>query len=80
MFSLMSTYFDEIFSKYQYRFTKGYITLPVDKGKVFTALLTDFSKTPDCLNHELLIAKVNVYGFTLPALQVVHDYLPDRKQ
>ena len=34
----------------------------------------------DCLNHELLIAKLNMYGFTLPALKLVHDYLEDRKQ
>ena len=38
------------------------------------------SNTFDCLNHELLIAKLNAYGFTLPALKLVHDYLSDRKQ
>ena len=38
------------------------------------------SKAFDCLNHELLCAKLNVYGFTLPALKLVHDYLSDRKQ
>ena len=52
----------------------------VDKGKVFGALLTDLSEAFDCLNHELLIAKLNAYGFTLPALKLVHDYLSDRKQ
>ena len=38
------------------------------------------SNTFDCLNHELFIAKLNAYGFTLPALKLVHDYLSDRKQ
>ena len=52
----------------------------VDKGKVFGALLTDLSKAFDCLNHELLVAKLNAYGFTLPALKLVHDYLSDREQ
>ena len=52
----------------------------VDKGKVFGTLLTDLSKTFDCLNHELLIVKLKVHGFTLPALKLVHDYLSDRKQ
>ena len=33
-----------------------------------------------CLHHELLIAKRNVYGFSLPVYQLVHDYLPNRKQ
>ena len=32
------------------------------------------------LNHELLIAKLNAYGFTLPALKLIHDCLSDRKQ
>ena len=88
----MSAYFDEIFSKYQYGFRQGYSSqqcllallqkwkASVDKGKVFGVLLTDFSKAFDCLNHELLVAKLNGYGFTLPALKLVHDYLSDRKQ
>ena len=41
-------------------------------------LLTDLLK--GCLGHELFIAKLNPYGFTLPALKLVYDYLSDRKQ
>ena len=52
----------------------------VDKGKVFSALLTDFSKAFDCLDHESLAAKLNAYSFNLPALRLVHDYLSNRKQ
>ena len=40
----------------------------VDKDKVFSALLTDLSRAFECLNHELLTAKLNAYGFSLPAL------------
>ena len=88
----MSACFDEIFSKYQHGFREGYSTqqcllalltkwkAAVDKGKVFRALLTDLSKTFDCLSHKLLIARLNVYGFTLPALKSVHNYLSDKKQ
>ena len=47
---------------------------------MFGALLTDFSKAIDFLNPELLIAKLNAYGFTLSALKLVHDYLSGRKQ
>ena len=37
-------------------------------GKAFGALLTALSKAFDCLNQALLIAKLNVYRFSLPAL------------
>ena len=52
----------------------------IDQGKVFGALLTNLSKSFDCLNHDLLIAKLNAYGFSLPALRLIHDYLLNRKQ
>ena len=51
----------------------------VDKGKVFDALLTDLSKAFDCLAHELIVAKLNAYGFNLPALKLMHSYLSHRK-
>ena len=43
----------------------------VDKGNVFGALLTDLWKAFDCLSHELIIAKLNPYGFNLAALKLV---------
>ena len=47
---------------------------------MFRAFLTDLSKASDSLDHELLIAKFNAYGFSLPTLKLVHDYLSMRKQ
>ena len=52
----------------------------VDNKKVFGALLTDLSKAFDCICHDLLIAKLNAYGLSLPALKLVHNYLQNRKQ
>ena len=52
----------------------------VDKGKVLGALLTDLSKGFDCFQKDLIIAKLNTYGFKLPALKLMHSYLSDRKQ
>ena len=64
MFKQMSRFFDDIFSKYQYGFRKGFSTqqcLLALLEKVFGALLTDLSKAFDYLNHDLLIAKLNAY-------------------
>ena len=46
----------------------------------FGALLTDLSKIFDCLILEPIIAKLNSYGFSWPALKLIHDYLSNRKQ
>ena len=35
----------------------------MDKGGHFSALLTDLLKTFDCLLHDLIIAKLDSYGF-----------------
>ena len=92
MFEQMSQFFENIFSKYQCGFRKGFSTQQcllamlekwkrsVDNSKMFGALLTDLSKAFDCLDHELLIAKLNAYGFSLTALKLVHNYLSNRKQ
>ena len=39
------------------------------------AILTDLSKAFDSLNHELLIAKLNVYGFDKDSLEFIRNYL-----
>ena len=52
----------------------------VDNKKVFGALLTDLSKAFDCLSHDLLIAKLNAYGFSMAALRLIQNYLSNWKQ
>ena len=52
----------------------------VDSGQIFVVLLTKISKAYDCLDDELIIAKVNACGFSLPALKLVHDYFSNRKK
>ena len=52
----------------------------VDTKKDFSALLTDLSKALDCLPHDLIIAKLNAYRFSLPALNLIQNYIVSRKQ
>ena len=46
----------------------------VDNGGVFGALLTDLSKAFDCILQDLIIAKLEAYGFHKDALKLIHDY------
>ena len=51
----------------------------VNNGKAFGALLTDLLKAFYSIDHELRIAKLNAYGFSLPALKLIYDYLSSKK-
>ena len=46
----------------------------VDNGGVFGALWTDLFKAFDCFPHDLIIAKLQAYGFHIDALKLIHDY------
>ena len=51
-----------------------------DIGGHAGALLTDLSKAFDCIDHELLIAKLHAYGFDSDVLKFIYSYLKGRKQ
>ena len=52
----------------------------LDKGQFVAAVLMDLSKAFDCMNHDLLLAKLHAYGLSKPALQLIESYLSGRKQ
>ena len=92
IYDQIQLFFDSLLSKYQCGFRRGYntqqclITLiekwkkSVDNGGAFGVLLTDLSKVFDCLPHELLIAKLDAYGFDKSSLKLIQSYLSKRKQ
>ena len=83
LYDQISDYFEDILSKYQCGFRKGYSAQHcllvmierwkqmVDCGGVFGALLTDLSKAFDCIPHDLIIAKREAYGFQMDALKLI---------
>ena len=88
----MYKYFDQIFSKFQCGFRKGFSTQncllymienwkeSLDQGGHYGALLTDLSKAFDCIMHDLLIAKLQAYGFDNDSLNFICNYLLGREQ
>ena len=52
----------------------------LDIGQCTDILLTDLTKTFDCISHDLLIAKINAYGFSYTSLRLIYDNLSGRKQ
>ena len=47
----------------------------IDRKECCGALLTDLSKAFDCLSHDILIAKLEAYGFDYISLKLMHSYL-----
>ena len=86
------SFVDKFLSPFLFGFRKGHNTQQclivmleqwkraIDQGKFAGALLTDLSKAFNCLNHELLIAKLEAYGFSHKSLLYIQSYLTNRKQ
>ena len=52
----------------------------LDINGIAGTILIDLSKAYDCIPHDLLIAKLEAYGFGKNALKLVYSYLTNRKQ
>ena len=52
----------------------------LDRNYVVGAILMDLSKAFDSIPHDLIIAKLYLYGFDFEALKLILSYLTDREQ
>ena len=92
MYAQINDYIKQFLSPHLFGFRKGHSTQhclisiiemwrkSLDEGKIAGAILTDLSKAFDCLSHDLLVAKLEAYGFGRSALKFISNYLRDRKQ
>ena len=92
MYNQIYPYFDTLLSKFQCGFRKGFNAQhcllamtekwrkTLDKSGEKRAVLTDLSKAFDCFDHNLLMAKLDAYGFEKQSFDFLHSYLTKRKQ
>ena len=87
-------YFNEnsLFFGSQYGFRQGHsteaavvelidrIATVMDQGKTPFSIFLDLSKAFDCLHHPILLEKLEHYGITGMALELMKNYLKDRMQ
>ena len=92
MYNQFLSHIDKYLSPYIFGFRKNHSTeqcltvmleewkRALDEKRFAGAILTDLSKAFDCLSHDLLIAKLEAYGFDESALKYIYSYLKERKQ
>ena len=88
----ITEFMSEMFSPYLCGFRKGFGTQHallklledwrkyLDNKEIIGTILCDLSKAFDTLSHDLIIAKLEAYGFGPNSLAFIYDYLTDRKQ
>ena len=75
-------------SAYRQKFSSNHVLLRLleewkkhlDNKKFVGAVLMDLSKAFDCIPHDLLIAKMEAYGFDFETLVFFYSYLKRRRQ
>ena len=56
------------------------IRMHIDQSAVCGLVLMDLSKAYDCVPHDLLLAKMEAYEFSIDSLKLMHSYFVGRRQ
>ena len=90
IYNQLYQYFENILFPSQCGFRKGYSTQhcllvliekfkeAIDTGNKFGALLTNLSKSFDCLDHSLLVGKLHWYGLSPFSFKIIFSYFSNR--
>ena len=88
----ISAHFENIFSKQQTGFHRGFnpqhcvlvmlerLRKTLDKGGDLAVLLADLLKAFDCIPYDLIIANLHACSVNMPSLKLVNSYLTNRHQ
>ena len=92
IFDIMQKQIFQYIEKFLFGYRKGFNTqtarpglvekwkASLDEKKYTGAVLMDLSKAFDTINHELLLAKLNGYGFDKHLLEIMRNYLCNCRQ
>ena len=84
----MDTFLSEYITAYREHYSSNHVLIrlienwkkALDEKFFVGAVLMDLSKAFDCIPHDLLIAKLHVYGFSEKTVTFIYSYLKHRKQ
>ena len=91
LYKQISFYIDQL-SHYMCGYRKGFTTQHVllsfiakwknvlDNKEYGGTILMDLSKAFDTINHDLLIAKLHIYGFSEESMKLINSYLTNKWQ
>ena len=78
---MKTLFINNFLSKYQCGFGKRFNTNTISlKLRVFGVLLRELWKVFGCLSHELIHVKLNICELLLLALQLISNFLANRKR
>ena len=92
IFDQINSFFNDKFSNFLCGFRKGFSTQTalirllqrwqksLDQKDVIGTVLIDLSKAYDCIRHDLLLAKLEAYGFSYKSILLLKSYLKGRRQ